>query len=212
MQRDRFLLTNQPLPFVFPPGVAETRDDGRDRELLSDLAAGRPQALAELYDRQVHSLFRHAVALCRDRSEAEDLVQAVFLKLAVIGAPLLGVRSPASYLHRMLRTHWLDGRRRAITGERIVEGSVPGGLVGPESTPESIDLLRALDDLPDEQREVVVLHVVDGFSFREVGGMTGVSTFTAAGRYRLALIRLRRQLDPGGARAHFGRRNDRQGT
>lgn len=82
-----------------------------------------------------------------------------------------------------------------------MQGTLASVLVAPASTPESIDLLRALDDLPDEQREVVVLHVVDGFSFREVGRMTGVSLFTAAGRYRLAMARLRRQLDPGRARA-----------
>jgi DNA-directed RNA polymerase specialized sigma24 family protein len=48
-----------------------------------------------------------------------------------------------------------------------------------------------LDALSDAQREVVVLHLVDGYSFREIGGMTGVSLFTAAGRYRDALDRLR---------------------
>lgn len=203
MQRDPGVLTNRPLSLVLPPGVAETRDDGRDRALLTDLAAGRPEALGELYDHHARSLFRHAIALCRDRSEAEDLVHAVFLKLAGVGPPLLGVRSPASYLHRILRSHWLDGRRRAITGERIVQGTIAGELVAPAASPESIDLLRALDDLPDEQREVVVLHVVDGFSFREVGRMTGVSLFTAAGRYRLAMARLRRQLDSGRARAQL---------
>ena len=42
MQRDPFVLTNPPSSSVLSPGVAETRDDGRDRELLTDLAAGRP--------------------------------------------------------------------------------------------------------------------------------------------------------------------------
>ncbi len=39
--------------------------------------------------------------------------------------------------------------------------------------------------LPAEQREVIVLHLMEGFSFREVGRLTGVSLFTAAARYRL---------------------------
>jgi DNA-directed RNA polymerase specialized sigma24 family protein len=58
-----------------------------------------------------------------------------------------------------------------------------------------LDLVRGLDALSDVQREVVVLHLVDGYSFREIGGMTGVSLFTAAGRYRDALGRLRAFLD-----------------
>src|SRR5204863_6594060 len=64
------------------PGARDTR---RDRELLAALAAGSPQALAELYERHVDPLFRHAFVLTRNRSDAEDLVQGVFLKLAGTG-------------------------------------------------------------------------------------------------------------------------------
>lgn len=57
---------------------------------------------------------------------------------------------------------------------------------------QALDMARALDGLPALQREVIVLHLVEGFSFLEIGRMTGVSIFTAAGRYRLAISRLRR--------------------
>jgi RNA polymerase sigma factor (sigma-70 family) len=56
---------------------------------------------------------------------------------------------------------------------------------------EAIDLTYALETLPPAQREVIVLHLVEGFSFREVGKLTGVSIFTAAARHRLAIRRLR---------------------
>jgi len=154
-----------------------------------------------LYDRHASSLFRHALALTRRTSEAEDLVQAVFMKLATTGAPLLGVRAPASYLHRILRTAWIDGQRRTIAAARIVEDATtdfPGPRTG--TLEDAIDVSRALSDLPSAQREAIVLHLVEGFSFREIGRLTGVSLFTAAGRYRLALTRLRRALGP--ARRH----------
>ena len=61
-------------------------------QLLGDLAAGKAEALGELYDRHAASLFRHALALSRRRPDAEDLVQAVFVKLATTGAELVGVR------------------------------------------------------------------------------------------------------------------------
>jgi RNA polymerase sigma-70 factor (ECF subfamily) len=175
--------------------VPDIRDDHRDRQLLGDLASGRQHALGELYDRHAPSLFRHACALTRRRAEAEDLVQAVFVKLASTGAELLGVRTPASYLHRMLKTTWLDGQRRAVVGERAMADRT---TVFPTATPadpgDTIDIGRALDDLPVLQREVVVLHLVEGFSFLEIGRQTGVSLFTAAARYRLALARLRKVL------------------
>ena len=177
------------------------RDDRRDRELLAGLVSGRPEALAELYDRHAASLFRHALALTRRRPEAEDLVQTVFVKLSAVGAGLLGVRHPAGYLHRMLHTTWTDACRRAITGERVVERAAVDVEWARPPFETSIDVTRALDELPAEQREVIVLHVVEGFSFREVGRLTGVSLFTAAGRYRLAVRRMRKLL--GGTEKGF---------
>ncbi len=122
-------------------------------------------------------------------------MQAVFVKLATTGAELLGVRKPASYLHRMLHTTWVDAQRRAIIAERAGQ-SDDAESIAPRTTPfeDAIDISRALDELPPEQREVIVLHLVEGFSFREVGRLTGVSIFTAAGRYRLAVGRLRQRL------------------
>jgi RNA polymerase sigma-70 factor (ECF subfamily) len=177
--------------------VAGARDDRLDRHLFRDLADGRSSALAALYDRHATSLFRHGLALTRRREEAEDLVHTVFMKLATTGAPLLGVRAPASYLHRALRTAWIDGRRRQATGERAIEraGNMEWWTAAPEAA--SFDVPRALDDLPAEQREVVVLHVLSGFSFREIGAQTGVSLFTAAARYRLAMAKLRLALRTG---------------
>jgi RNA polymerase sigma-70 factor (ECF subfamily) len=176
--------------------VPTIHDHHRDRELLEGLVAGRQQALGELYDRHAASLFRHALALTRRRADAEDLVQAVFVKLASTGAELLGVRTPASYLHRMLKTTWLDGQRREVVGERAITQVTTMSTEATSSDPaHAIDIGRALDDLPPLQREVVVLHLMEGFSFLEVGRMTGVSLFTASGRYRLALARLRKVLD-----------------
>jgi RNA polymerase sigma-70 factor, ECF subfamily len=175
------------------PGGPETR---RDRELLGDLASGSADALAELYDRHAASLHRHAVALTRHLADGEDLVQAVFVKLATTGAELLGVRAPASYLHRILHTTWIDGRRRKTTGEQVVaqagrEGVAWGNVIA--GAPEdAIDIARALETIPVVEREAIVLHLTDGFSFREIGRMTGVSLFTAAGRYRQGLGRLRK--------------------
>jgi RNA polymerase sigma factor (sigma-70 family) len=96
----------------------------------------------------------------------------------------------------MLHTAWLDARRRTHTGERTVEHIARESHVVQPDAAGSIDITRALDELPPEQREVIVLHLVEGFSFREVGHLTGVSMFTAAGRYRLAINRLRKTLGP----------------
>jgi RNA polymerase sigma-70 factor (ECF subfamily) len=192
--------------------VSPERDDRRDRDLLRRLADGEAAALGDLYDRHARSLFRHGVALAGNTTDAEDLVQTVFVKLATTGAELLVVRTPASYLHRMLSTSWFDARRRrARAGEECVDettgrtsaaaldGNGPG-LATTEGSNDRVDAAldvdRALRALPVVQRQVVVLHVFDGFSFREIGRMTGVSMFTASGRYRLAIAKLRQVMEP----------------
>jgi RNA polymerase sigma-70 factor (ECF subfamily) len=187
-------VTKRPRSCVLTSGLPRTRDDQKDRERLADLASGRPEALGDLYDSHASSLFRHALALSRRRPEAEDLVQAVFMKLATTGAPLLGVRKPASYLHRMLHSAWVDAHRRKAAEDAIEGGAADSVASWSPAVEDSIDVSRALDGLPPLQREVIVLHFVEGFSFREVGRLTGVSLFTAAGRYRLAVSRLRKLL------------------
>jgi RNA polymerase sigma-70 factor (ECF subfamily) len=169
---------------------------------LRDLGAGKPEALGELYDRHAASLFRHALALTRRRPEAEDLVHAVFVKLATTGAALVDVRTPAHYLHRMLHTAWIDAGRRTLTAERVAEFVTPQSYAWQTGGAEAIDLARALDDLPPAQREVIVLHLVEGFSFRETGRLTGVSLFTAAARYRLAIGRMKATLTRPSGLAH----------
>jgi RNA polymerase sigma-70 factor (ECF subfamily) len=161
------------------------------------LAEGRREALASLYDRHATSLFRHALALTRRRTDAEDLVHGVFVKLAGLGGDLLGIREPAAYLHRMVHAAWVDAHRRSRLAEQHAQGAVAEAAAPAHD--DAIAVMRALGELPAEQREVVALHAMEGFSFREIGVLTGVSLFTAAARYRIAVRKLRVSLGPGRA-------------
>ena len=179
--------------------MPDAHNHRRDRQLLARLVSGDAQALADLYDGHAPALLRHALALVRGRGDAEDLVQAVFVKLASSGSELLGVRVPAAYLHRMLHTAWIDQERRRLRGARAVDRADASRESVSDSVESTLDVSRALGGLPAVQREAIVLHLVEGFSFREIGRQTGVSLFTAAGRYRLGLRRLRATLQmPGG--------------
>jgi RNA polymerase sigma-70 factor, ECF subfamily len=186
-------LTKTRRRLVISSGVQRGRDDHRDVASFRRLVHGDRNALADLYDAHAGRLFRHALALTRSRADAEDLVQAVFVKLATTGAPLLAVRAPANYLHRMLRAAWIDASRRPSA--RLEERSEPDAdYPAPDCsgvTEAGIDATTAVARLPALQREIVNLHLVEGFSFREAGRITRVSTFTAASRYRAALERLR---------------------
>ena len=181
---------------VIRAGVRAPRDDRRDADCFARLVRGDRSALGDLYDMHAASLFRHGLALTRRPGEAEDLVHAVFLKLATTGAPLLAVRKPGNYLHRILHAAWIDGQRRPVAANETAIGANEE-LIASESGAQmesAVDVTRALAGLPAVQRQAVQLHLIEGFSFREAGRIAGVSMFTAASRYRAALQRLRERL------------------
>jgi RNA polymerase sigma-70 factor (ECF subfamily) len=161
------------------------------------MADGDRDALGALYDLHANGLFRHALWLGGRQADAEDAVQAVFVRLAGMGADLLTIRQPRPYLHRMVHSAVADmlGRQAKRAEQPLTEAIATGGGNLPGDQLVRRDLLRALAALPVEQREAIALHLVHGFAFREVGRITSVSTFTAASRFRLALERLRRHLD-----------------
>jgi RNA polymerase sigma-70 factor (ECF subfamily) len=175
--------------------VRNDTDGTVDRALLRNLADGDASALGQLYDRHAAPLYRYARSLVGQLPDADDLVQDTFLNLATTGSDLLAIRQPRPYLYQILRALWIDRVRR--------HRSSPQGAVDADSGEPvwisqdqglSIDLNRGLCSLTVEQREVVELHVVGGFSFREIGAITGTSMWTASSRYRLALGRLRASL------------------
>ena len=94
------------------------------------MAEGDREALAALYDRHARALFRHAGTLTRSPAAAEDLVQDVFVKLAGMGAGLLGIRSAGAYLHRMLKTLFLDEERHRVVAaeDPLEESRVAAGM------------------------------------------------------------------------------------
>lgn len=166
-----------------------------EREVVERLAAGDMDALGEIYDAHARRLFAHALWMTRSRGDAEDVVHAVFAKLASMGEQLLGIRNLRAYINQMAHRECVDlmmrQRRRAeepIDSALFVrDGADPAGAA---EIAEMEDRLRELDP---EQRETVYLHLFEGLTFREVGKVMGVSIFTAASRYRLAIGRLRRE-------------------
>ena len=177
---------------------AASRD--RDRDCLRRLAHGEASALETIWNSYGDRTFRHALWVTGRREDAEDVVQSAFAQLAGRGAELLGVRDLAPYLAAIVHHEAVAVAKARARGGAPVDVD-PDALVPvrPDLEGEA-DRRRAagmIGALPVEQREVVVLHLWEGLTFREIGRATGVSTFTAASRYRLAIARLRTALGGG---------------
>jgi len=160
--------------------------------LFSALEAGDAGVLDEIF-RQVSGEL-YALALWRTgcSADAADAVQDVFIALATTRARLSRVRRPRAYLFRM--THRAAARiaRRRTPTEPLDDLVLPAPGMGSETRALARQAAGHLAALLARQREVVLLHLLLGLNFREIGTVTGVSRFTAASRYRLGLRRLRR--------------------
>ena len=184
----------QAVPGAASPGA---RDPEALRRRFDELAGGRAEALEGIYRAYSDELYGLALWRTGSNTDAADIVQEVFLRLARARDRLAGVRDPLSYLRRIAHRAAIDLHRQRsrrpehpLTECALVEAAEP-------MHEQRIDAGRAsglLHRLTPQHREAIYLRHYAGCSFAEIGRATGVPTFTAASRYRLGINRLRRLL------------------
>jgi RNA polymerase sigma factor (sigma-70 family) len=146
-----------------------------------------------------------------DPSDAEDIVQEVFYELVEANRLLMPIEHVTGWLFRVARNRITDLFRkkkpetfsdRAVKGEDGELLKIEDLLPSPDAGPEALyvrnalleELEFALDELPDEQREVFVAHELEGRSFKELSAESGVSVNTLLSRKRYAVLHLRERL------------------
>ena len=165
-------------------------------EILRRLAAGDRHALGELYDRYAGLVNGLALRILRDSTEAEDVVQDVFVQVwrqAERFDPQKG--SPEAWLCTIARTRAIDRLRRRVARRESVTEDVPADVVFPRRE-EGIAVRRALQDLPREQRYALELAYYEGLTQSEIARRLGQPLGTIKTRIRTAMLRLRDALAP----------------
>jgi len=146
-----------------------------------------------LYERHGPALLAYAVSLLHDRAASEDVLHQVFTKLLQRELAING--QPLHYLYRAVRNTALNYRR---DHSRELELATNGHwLESPPGLEETgLALQSALAELPDEQREIMILRVWGQMTFEEAAAALDISPNTAASRYRYALAKLKERLQP----------------
>jgi RNA polymerase sigma-70 factor (ECF subfamily) len=168
-----------------------------DQRLLNSLRAGRPEASAELIRGHYQAVYRFLLHLTRDIPRAEDLTQETFAAAWERIATFQGRSSLATWLHRIAYTKFIDGqrseRRAATLHERGT--STASTPVDPLETAMAADEVRrlygALDELDAADRTLLVLHYLQGLSYREMASVLDEPSGTVKWRTREALNCLR---------------------
>ena len=184
-----------------------------DETLPSTLltATQQDQRLVDTISRErsrLRSFIRKRVA---NADEAEDILQDVFCELVEAARLMKPIEQVNAWLFRVARNRITDlfrKRKPEVSTDRPVlvadevelrfEDLLPSPDAGPEAAYAREVLLdeiaAALDELPEEQRDVFVAHELEGKSFKDLAAETGLSLNTLLARKHYAVLRLRRRL------------------
>jgi RNA polymerase sigma-70 factor (ECF subfamily) len=158
-----------------------------DPEILAQLAAGRPvEAFEMLLDTYQHKVFRLAYSMLGERAQAEDAAQEIFLRIWKALARYRGDSALGTWIYSVARNACLTA-----IAKRAARRDVPLEEPKPASTPPSPpDVLRFVAQLPDNQRQAVMLYYMDERSYEEVARLLDMPL----GTVKTNLRRARKQL------------------
>lgn len=168
-----------------------------DKQLIYKLRHGDKIALRRIYEKYKDAMYAVAYSLLNESAAAEDVLHDVFVNFARSAPRFRLYGSLKNYLITCVLNRSRDMFRSKMY--RIVEveraKSKPAERTNPqqqamEAEHESI-LTQALTNVPQPQREVIILHLHGGLKFREIAGIQDVSINTVQGRYRYGLEKLR---------------------
>jgi RNA polymerase sigma-70 factor (ECF subfamily) len=152
-----------------------------------------PGEIEVLYHQHGPALILFATSIAGERSRGQDAVHQVFLKLIERG-DLRHISDAKSYLFTSVRNAVLNDARAR---QRNVVLDPELAWFEPDRDPTGErNLRRALAALPDDQRDVTILHVWGDLTFSQIADVIDISANTAASRYRYALAKLREVMRP----------------
>ena len=183
-----------------------------DAELIAAVKDGKLAAFTQLVDRHQRSLINFFYHLSWDRPLSEDCAQEVFLRLY----SHLGSYEPqakfTTFLYRIARNLWIDKVRSAAShGKPVSLESTAGGgeertlrdrVSAASPTPVEIltreetqdELKRAIEQLPEEQKAVLILSEIQGLKYQEIGAILEIPVGTVKSRMHTAMEKLKEML------------------
>lgn len=177
---------------------------------LERMALEQDQRITEVVKREQSRLRNFIRRRVPDEFDAEDVLQDVFYRLVEANRLLMPIDHVTGWLFQVARNRITDLFRKkkpenfsdvaveTAHDTLLLEDLLPSPDAGPDALYARSVLLDeledALDELPEEQRQVFIGHEIEGLSFKEMAVETGVSVNTLLGRKRNAVLHLRERL------------------
>ena len=184
---------------AYAPVMDQTPEDSA---LMLRYKDGDAAAFDVLYRRHNDALYRYLLRLCKHRDNADDIFQEVWGKIIKAADRYRPTAKFTTYLYRVAHNCFIDYLRRNKRHTHIGDydadqqpnpGESPETLTERSLARERLQL--ALQDLPDEQRDVFLLHEEAGLNLDEIAAVTDSNRETTKSRLRYAVKKLRTAID-----------------
>lgn len=176
-----------------------------DALLVSQYVAGDESALATLIARHQSKIYGFIYSKVSDHDISDDIFQDTFIKV-IRTLKSDSYNEEGKFLpwvmriaHNLIVDHFRRGKKMPMLRETeefsifsIISDDVPNIESRMITAQVEKDLQNLIQELPDDQREVLIMRIYQDMSFKEIAEMTGVSINTALGRMRYALMNLRK--------------------
>jgi RNA polymerase sigma-70 factor, ECF subfamily len=191
--------------------MTEGHAESSDEMLMVRYKRGDRDAFAELVRRYQRPLFNFSLRYVRSREAAQEIAQDAFLRVVKRSADFKHESRFSTWIFAITRNLCIDELRKArhrnhpslddtgANGQSLgdkVDGGKPtlDGEQGASNNELRSGILRAVDALPEDQREVFLLRQMGGVPFAEIARITGTPENTVKSRMRYALERLQKEL------------------
>ena len=179
-----------------------------DAVLVKNYISGDESALASLIERHQSKIYGFIYSKINDRDLSDDIFQDTFIKV-IKTLKSQSYNEEGKFLpwvmriaHNLVVDHYRKAKKMPYQRETdeysifnyMTDNSlnIEGQII---SEQVETDLAKLLDELPQDQKEVLIMRMYQDLSFKEIADLTGVSINTALGRMRYALLNLRKIIE-----------------
>lgn len=179
-----------------------------DAILIKNYVGGDESAIATLIERHQSKIYGFIYSKIPDRDICDDVFQDTFIKV-IKTLKTKSYNEEGKFLpwvmriaHNLVIDHFRKSKKMPMqrdTDEYSVFSYLSESSLNIEDQiildQVELDLSRLVDELPDDQKEVLMMRIYQDLSFKEIADLTGVSINTALGRMRYALMNLRKVIE-----------------
>ncbi len=173
--------------------------DSIEKEIKELLRDDNPKALEIIYDYLGRKLYGYLLTILCSEEKAEDVMQNVFVKIAEKRNRIADVNNITGYIFKVARNEAMDYFRRQPKHHEDISKyenilCLEEGHKNKVDEEEIREISKALEILPQKQREVISMKIFQDMTFEEVSRALKISQNTAASRYRYGIEKLRNKL------------------